>query len=231
MAKLTLVGGGGRTPHATGYWKGKMAIVLLAAGALLYAFLDMRLVKRAAYDNQQSLVSANSRLAREVQDLTREMDDWKKRAQAAESAPAKSATISHRKSPKSMSEDFHALAGDVLDFQGNRLRSAPLLIIGGQPDLMRQSMEQSNSYNQQAIMDFLKRFGGPIESVMRRTKPYGLDISRLQSHIIDLNSIQMMRLIADDVNDLADQLDHGNLVSANGGAQKALCLSDYSTCP
>src|SRR5271167_4719419 len=106
MAKLTSVGGGGGIPHVRRHWTGKMAIALLAVGALLYAFLHVRMVKRAAYDDHQFLVSTNSRLTREVQDLTREMNDWKIKAQAAESSRAKSATTSRRKSPKSMREDF-----------------------------------------------------------------------------------------------------------------------------
>jgi hypothetical protein len=231
MAKLTVMSTG--VPPRRRYWFGKTAIALLTVGcvvALLYSFIHLRTVERRAYDDHNSLVSANSRLARDVQDLTREVSVWKARAATAESDHARSAVRSHREPTKTITQGFRTLAGDVLEFEGNRLRNSPVLVFGGLSDLTRKTMEDSNHYSQQAVVDFLKRFGGPIESVMRRVRPYGLDSTRLQRHVIDLNNIQMMRSIADDVNDLADQLDHGNLVSANA-RWKSYCPSYYSHCP
>jgi hypothetical protein len=129
-----------------------------------------------------------------------------------------------------MTQEFRILASDVLEFQENRLRNRPVLVFGGPSDVTRKTMEDSNHYNQQAVVDFLKRFGGPIESVTRRLRPYRLDATRLQRHVIDLNSIQMMRFIADDLNDLADQLGDANLVSSNA-RRKSYCPSYYFDCP
>jgi len=119
-----------------------------------------------------------------------------------------------------MTQEFRTLASDVLDFQGNRLRNTPTIVIGGPSEVTRETLEDSNLYNQQAIVDFLKRFGGSIETNLRRARHYGLDPSRLQAHVAELNSIPMMRLIANDVNELADQLDHRNLLNSNDGAGK-----------
>jgi hypothetical protein len=232
MAKLTAISTGGAPPKRLRRF-GKMAIALLTVGGLfsqLYNFIHLRTVTRTAFSELNSLVSANSQLTRDVQELTRRISVRETRAATAESDRARSAALTHGKSIKTMTQEFRTLASDVLEFQDNRLGNRPTLVFGGPSDVTRKTMEDSNHYNQQAVVDFLKRFGGPIESVTRRVRPYGLDSTRLQRHVTDLNSIQMMRLIADDVNDLADQLSHGNLVSSNA-RRMSYCPSYYFDCP
>lgn len=232
MRKLTVMTARGIPPKRR-QWFAKTATALLTVGGVvapLYSFFHLRTVTRTAYNDHNSLVSANLRLTRDVQELAREISVWKTRAATAESDNARAASLTRRKSVKTASQEFRTLASDVLEFQDNRLRNRPTLVFGGPSDLTRKTLDDSNRYNQQAVVDFLKRFGGPIESVVRQVRPYGFDSTRLQRHIIDLNNIQMMRLIADDVNDLADQLGHGNLVSSNG-QRKPYCPSYYFDCP
>jgi hypothetical protein len=103
------------------------------------------------------------------------------------------------------------------------------MAVPGGPEQMRRNESDILHYNDEAIMDFLKSFGGRIESIMRKARPYGADTSRLQAHILNLNSIQMMRLIGDDLNDVAEQLEKGNFFRSTGGAEKGRCRS-YRRC-
>jgi len=233
VATAVLVGIVRGIPAARKHWIETSTIVLLVwLGQILlfYGFPYLRSVTRAVYMDHQAFVSANSQRTKELQNLNREVNAWKIRALAAENSRAKSAARVQHDSPNRMTREFRTLASDMMDFQDHRLRNTPTIVFGGVSEVTRKTLEDSNRYNQQAIVDFLKRFGGAIESALRRTRPYGLDPSRLQSHVAELNSIQMMRLIASDVNELADQVDYRNLLSSDGGAGKARCPSYYFNC-
>lgn len=202
------------------HWIKTSAIALLALVSKIVLFsgaMYLRQVTEVVYVDHQSLVLMNARQERDEKNLSEDVNRWKTRALTAEKNRTKPAAISQIESSKKLGES-HTLASDALDFQDDKLRNAPglfLIAVPGGPELMRKNIEDSIRYNQQAVVDFLKRFGGPIESILRRARPYGLDTSRLQRHVGDLNSIQMMRLIAGDLNDLADQLDRGNLLTSN----------------
>lgn len=219
IVTVVLIGiGGGLT--AMRQHRAETTVALTSVAILIvifYGFIYIRTVVSIVYNEHQSAISEHSRLLEDVQHLTRELNALKTVTRIIESSPAKSAAISRRGSPKTISPRARTVASDALDFQGNKLRNLPMIVIGGfSPDLTRKTMEDSSRYNDQAIVEFLKRFGGPIESIMREIRPYGIDTSRLQRHIEELNSIQMMRLIADDLNDIANQLDPGDLLSSNG---------------
>ena len=201
-----------------------LALVIQIVG--FYGFLYLRSVVRIVYQEHQSQLSANSQLEKEISRLNVEPNGAKTKSLHAEKR-AKPFTEVPEKSASQIGKLARTYASDVLDFQEEQLRGLPTILIGGATDLSRKSMEDSQFYNRQAIIDFLKTFGGPIESVLRQVKPFGFDTSRLQRHIEELNSIQMFRLIADDLNDLAGQLSEGNLRSP---AHKSHCPSYFYSC-
>jgi hypothetical protein len=216
IVPVVLVGVVRGVPPMRHHWETtKISLMALASLiAVFYGFIYLRTVVSIVYNEHQSAISEHSRLTKDVQNLTRELSTWKT-SRAAENHRAKSTSISGRGS-QTISQQARTVASDVLDFQANKLVNSPVIVLSGPaPELTRRTVDDSNRYNQQAVVDLLKRFGGPIESIMREVRPYGIDTSRLQRHIEELNSIQMMRLIADDVNDIADQLNPGDLLSSN----------------
>jgi hypothetical protein len=194
-------------------------VVNIGVGGAIY----LREVARFVYKDHQSLVSLNAQLTREKESLSTENGLWKHRALTAESNRAKPAAISEPESAKKLVGEFHTVAGSTLEFQSNKLNDRPMVVLialPGGPELMRKNNDEINRYNQEAALEFFKRFGGPIDSLIRRSRPFGLDTSRLQAHLLDLNSIQMIRLIGDDLNDLGDQLEH---ITGSKGGQQTRC--------
>jgi 23S rRNA maturation mini-RNase III len=201
---------------------------------LFYGFGYLRAVTRTVYEYYKLQTARSALLTQEEVNLTEEVNRWKARALNAESKHSTQTLENYNESANRLAREAHTLASDVLDYQGDRMRNIPIRImmaVPGGPEKMRRNEEDILHYNDQAIMDFLKKFGGEIESIMRRTKPYGLDTSQLQGHIANLNSIQMMRLIGDDLNDVAGQLDQRRLLTSRGTTEKAHCPSYYHSCP
>jgi hypothetical protein len=197
-------------------------VSLLAQMVLFYGALYLREVARTVYEDHRLLASTNIRLTRERANLAPEMSLWKTRALNAEIDRAQSpAAIALEESAKKIEREARSQASDALQFQEQELGHTPTVVFGGPAEITRKTMEDANRYNQQAIVDFLKKFGGPIESVMRRGRRYGVDPSRLQRHIMELNSIPMMQLVANDLNDIGDQLHQGTLVGSERRAARA----------
>jgi hypothetical protein len=210
-------------------WVQTSGIALLALFLQIvgfYGFLYLRSVVRIVYQERQSQLSANSRLEKEISRLKEELNGAKTKSPHAANR-AKPFTEVPEKSASQIGKLARICASDVLDFHEERLRNLPTMLIGGAADLSRKGMEDSQRYDRQAIIDFLKTFGGPIESILRQVKAFGVDTSQLQRHMAELNNIQMIRLIADDLNDVAGQLSQGNLRSP----RKSLCPSYYVSCP
>jgi hypothetical protein len=183
LVTVVLVGISRRVAAMRRHWRQTSSIALLALFIQIVGFhglLYLRSVARIVYEEHQSLLSANLRLEKEISRLKEEPNVLKTKSLDAENRA------------RQVRELAHIYASDVLDFQEERLRNTPIILIGGAADLSRKTMEDSQFYNRQVIIDFLKTFGGPIESILRQVKAFGVDTSQLQRHIAELNSIQMI---------------------------------------
>ena len=100
---------------------------------------------------------------------------------------------------------------DMLDFENERTVGRPPTIVGGfaggEEDIKPRNFEQITLYERTAVTDCLKRFGGSVNGIVRKSRPYALDTGRLQRHLETICNILIIRLIANDLNDLAGQLD------------------------
>ncbi len=234
IAIVILVGIMRGLPAMRKYWVGTAVVALMAVGSvtvLFFGFIYFRTVVRTVYEDHQFLVSRSSQLARDKAELAKENRAWETKKLNFQRAGSNS---SAQESPTKLRKELRSLAGNILDFQTDKLANIPpaiLIAVPGGQETMRKNMENSIRYNQEAVLELLKRFGGPIDACIRRVRPYQLDTTRLQSHVADLNSIQMITLIANDLSGLADQLDDGNLLSSSSGAQKTHCPSYYFRCP
>jgi len=217
-------------------WIEKSTIALMALAiqiVLFYGAIYLRTLVRTVYQLDRSAAARITQLTNDKASLTRESSSWKSRALELEHEHSKQEASSPKDLPKQLMQETRVCASDILSFQDIELSNKPttiLIAVPGGQELMRKSMEDSIRYNDQAIVEFLKTFGGQIESIMRRVRPYGLDTSRLERHVAELNGIQMTRLIADDLNDLADQMDTDH-IGFSRRRKGPYCPSYYTNCP
>jgi hypothetical protein len=132
--------------------------------------LYIRNVVRAVYDDHQSLLSKNARLAQENEGLLGETNLWKHRVLNIESDRPQPTVLSEAEAAKKLARALHVGASNVLDFQAEELNNRPMLVliaVPGGSELMRENNDKINRYDQEALLDFLKRFGGPIDGLIR----------------------------------------------------------------
>jgi hypothetical protein len=141
-------------------------------------------------------------------ELANEASKWRQRA---EDAQRRLPPLPARESSERLAARVRALANEMLDFENERTVGRPPTIVGGfaggGEDIMRRNFEQITLYERTAVTDCLKRFGGSVNGIVRKSRPYALDTGRLQRHIETICNLLMIRLIANDLNDLAGQLD------------------------
>ena len=113
-----------------------------------------------------------------------------------------------------VAKEARILASDILSFESEAEKGRPVMILnatpGGQYQTL-QSMDAGSLYDSQRLINFFKRFGGRIENLIQRTKVYGLDEGQLQAHVAYLSSLAMTRIIASDLEALADDIDKTTL--------------------
>ena len=127
---------------------------------------------------------------------------------------AKAAAVELTPTSPQVAREARILASDILSFEWEAEKGRPVTILnatpGGQYQTL-QSMDAGSLYDSQRLIDFFKRFGGRIEGLLQRTKVYGLDEGHLQAHVTYLSSLAMMRIIASDLDSLADNIEKTNL--------------------
>ena len=153
-------------------------LTLFAQIVLFYGPIFCRKIAQTVYEDHEFQAAAKVQLTHENSNLTTELRLWKTKALIGKGDEHAAAALQND-SPKKIRRDARSQASDVLEFQAREFRNLPGIVIGGPAEITRRTMEESNRYNQKAIVDFLKKFGGPVESVMRRARPYGIDPSRL----------------------------------------------------
>jgi len=184
------------------------ALLTLAGLAfLVYDDIHVHAALKARDRDDAGSVQTIHVLGRRNDDLVREASKWKQQAEAAQK---RSPSLLARESRNAVAAGARALARDMLDFENEKTVTRPVTIFSAVPggeQTMRRNSEDIGRYDQAAVTDFLKEFGGPVNGVTRKIRPYALDTSRLQRHTETINSIQAMRLVANDLSDLANQLE------------------------
>jgi hypothetical protein len=153
-------------------------LVLPGQMSLLYWAVYMRGTAATASRNQQALALEMSVLNGRVLDLTNEADKWKARAEEAEKAAI---PMRARESRREMSEGVNAEAAEILDFENEKEANRPPMILAAVPggdETMRRNQGDLLRYENGAVRDFIKLFGGRVNDLIRRVRPYGIDTSR-----------------------------------------------------
>lgn len=102
---------------------------------------------------------------------------------------------------------MRTLASDVIDFHALQKQSMPIMIVSSfDRGTMDRSLAEINHHENEAVRQFLVKFSGAIGVMIGRMRPYGLDASRLEMHVTNVVNIDMMSMIATDLNALADEL-------------------------
>jgi hypothetical protein len=181
--------------------------VLTGLAFFIYRETDLRAALTARARDYAGFAQTMDVLRRRNDDLVNEVSKWRQKAKDARKHGSRSAA---RESGNALATRMRALARDILDFENEKTITRPVTILSAVPggeQTMRRNSEDIAHYDQAAVTDFLKRFGGPVNGVARIVRPYTLDTSRLQRHIETINCIPAMRLVATDIIDLADQLE------------------------
>lgn len=178
-------------------------VILLLAMFVLYRDIDSKF--KMLFERYTALAQKNEVLGRSNNDLANEASKWKNRAEKLQNH---SPLLQPQESPRELAARAHTLARDILDFENEKEMSRPamILVVAGGEATMRRNSEEIAHYDVDAVTEFLKQFGGPMNGFVRKSRPYDLDTSRLQRHIATINNILVMRLIANDLADLSDQL-------------------------
>jgi hypothetical protein len=182
-------------------------LILIGLTLFICNEIHLHAVLIALARNYASFAHRIDALATRNDDLVNEASKWR---QQAKDAQKRSWRLPDRESRIAVAARARALARDILDFENEKTISQPVTILSvlpGGEEAMRRNLEDLDHYDQAATTDFLKQFGGPLDGVARKIRPYGLDTSRLQRHIETINNIVAMRLVANDLNDVADQLE------------------------
>jgi hypothetical protein len=181
-------------------------LILVGVTFFIYDEIHVHAVLNALARDDAGFGLTMDVLRRRNDDLVNEASKWR---QQAEEAQKRSSRVPARESLDALAAEAAGLSRDVLDCENEKTVARPATIfsaVAGGEETMRRNSEENGRYDRAAVTEFLKQFGGPVNAIVRKIRPYGLDTSRLQRHIETINNIQVMRLVANDLTDLAEQL-------------------------
>jgi hypothetical protein len=173
----------------------------------IYGEIHLHAALKALAMDYAKFVRTIDILGRRNDDLVNEASKLRQQAEDAQTPPCR---LPPREARYAVAARVRALAFDILDFENEKTSTRPATILSALATgeaTMRRNSEDIGRYDQAAVTDFSKQFGGLVNGVTRKIRPFGLETSRLQRHIETINNILVMRLIANDLNDLADQLE------------------------
>jgi len=182
-------------------------LILIGLKFFIYDEMHVHAALKALASEHTSQVRTVDDLRRRNNDLVNEASKWRQQAKVDQE---RSSQFPIRESRDAVAAGSRGLARDILDFENEKTTARPVTIVSAAPggeETMRRNSENIGQYDQAAVTDFLKQFGGPVNGIVRKIRPFGLDTSRLQRHIEAINNILVMRLVANDLSDLADQLE------------------------
>jgi len=101
------------------------------------------------------------------------------------------------------------LATDILTYKSDIEINRPMVILStSSAALTERSLNAEDQFEKNPLLDFLRRFSGPIYQLERGFREQGIDSSQLETHIAQLVNTQMIRLVAVDLNGMALQLEN-----------------------
>lgn len=183
---------------------GCLSIILVVLALLGYRENNTRKTLKTLERNNAALLRKVDTLEEMNHDLVQEASKWMQQVGQLEKQVTAPQTS---ESPNAVLQYAHSLALAVLDFQNQQSSSSPPLIVSVIPGATFASHEAIQRHDREAVTKFFMQFGGPLTSAARKFGSYRLDTSGLKRHMAALDSITAMRLVADDLNDLADQLE------------------------
>jgi hypothetical protein len=112
-----------------------------------------------------------------------------------------------RKERTSLRSQARRLFTDILSYKNLVDANRPMRVLyTSSPTLTETSITAEAQYEQTALLNFFAKFGVRIYQVELSMKNEGLDTSSLDSHLAQLVNTQVLRLVALDLEGMAEQL-------------------------
>ena len=180
------------------------------ATAAVCAVLALSFFLKEHRDSDRSLHGKIETLEVQNRDFARELNELRSRAGKEQSKPSTAVKVRDAKSRIRQQTlcKVQELFGDITSYSSTLDISRPPLVLSSMSaDVTQKSMAEQGRFEGNAVLDFLKLYGGPLYEVKKRCRELGIDTSRLEGHLSTLRGTVMFRVIANDLQDIAEELE------------------------
>ena len=123
--------------------------------------------------------------------------------------PDRRPTASESSNPKRIIEKARRAADALLTYESDiELNRPPLILAVSASAITERTIAAGEQFEKNTLLDFCRRFSGLLYELEQEFREQGVDTSRLHTHLAQLMNTQMIRLMAFDLNAMADQLEN-----------------------
>jgi hypothetical protein len=140
-------------------------LILIGLTFFIYDEIHLHAALKTLARDYASFLQRIEALTRRNDDLVNEASKWRQRAKDVQK---RSWRLPDRESRIAVAARARALARDILDFENEETITRPVTILSvlpGGEEMMRRNFEDIGHYDDTAVTDFLKQFGGPLNGV------------------------------------------------------------------
>lgn len=183
----------------------------LRAMAAVWGFVFVICAVITLRHDQQHLLAMCTKLESQNKTLSDKLAASEKQDRCPSSGPRglRKATESEITNRRRLVQNARNLATDILTYKSDIEINRPMVILStSSAVLTERSLNAEDQFEKNPLLDFLRRFSGPIYQLERGFREQGIDSSQLETHIAQLVNTQMIRLVAVDLNGMALQLEN-----------------------